>query len=570
MKNEKRLITAALPYINNIPHMGHIVGCHLPADIFYRFCKLKGYDVKFIGGSDEHGTPSVLASRELNLPTQDFVDKLHIIHKKIYEKFNIDYSLYSRTSKQEHHKKVQDFFKKLKENGYIQKKKSKMLFCTHDNFFLPDRYLVGTCPNCGYTEANNDQCEKCSSLINPGDLVNPKCKICGSTPIYKETEHYYIELDKLEDKLSEWIEDKKEIWRKNVYSEAQRWIKSGLAPIAITRDMTWGISVLSEDIEEKVFYVWFDATIGYISFTEELGEFELQKFWKNEDTKIYHFLGKDNIPFHTIFWPAMLLGNGEYNLPYNVVGSHFLNFEGQKFSKSKNIGVFCYPVLEAKINIDLFRAYLVTILPETKDSNFVWEDFRNCINGEFAGKIGNLFNRTLSMIQKNFAGQVDYKLSEFELTEDDGAFIEEIKNTINNIDELYEKIEFRKVFQEIIRLATLGNVYIEKNEPWKKIKNGDIKLAQKILYLLLNLCKNLAILLYPIIPEIANEFWQKQMNFSESIGKNENIWQELGEFNISHNHCINQPYPIFQLIDENELEELKEQFSKSPDLNEIL
>ena len=365
MKKEKRLITAALTYVNNIPHVGHIVGCHLPADIFARFCRSYGYETTFVGGSDMHGTPSLVTAQELNLDVKELTTKLHEVHDKIYKKLNISYDIYSNTHTETHEKITTDFFLELYKNGYINEGETEMFYCEKDNMFLPDRFVVGTCPKCGYDNANGDQCEKCDSLFSLNELKDAKCKVCGSPAKLKKSKHIFLNLSKGTEELDKWIETKKDVWRPHVYAEAKKWVNEGLKDRCISRDITWGFPIPLKGYENKVFYVWFDAPIGYISITKELGEDKYKDLWLNKDAKIYNFVGKDNIQFHTVFFPTMLLENKQYNLAHNVVGLNFLNFEGKKFSKSKKIGVFCNALIDdnAQIDIDALRAYLTTIIP---------------------------------------------------------------------------------------------------------------------------------------------------------------------------------------------------------------
>ena len=556
---KKILITAALPYINNVPHMGHIVGSHLPADIFYRYCIQKGYEAVFIGGSDEHGTPSVIAARETNMNTDEFVNKLHFIHKEIYDKLEINYSIYSRTSSLNHHKIVKDFFKEVYKNGYISKEKVKMYYSEEDKMFLPDRFITGTCPKCKYEGANGDQCESCGYILtNSTELINPKSKISGSTPILKETEHLYFDLDKLSGKLEEWLETKKDILKSNVYAEGKKWIKDGLRKRSITRDMSWGIKVPLEGFEDKVFYVWFDAPIGYITFADEINKMD---FW-TKDTEIYHFLGKDNIPFHIVFWPAMLLANSKFNMPYYVAGYNYLNYEGQKFSKSKKIGVFCYNLLHSDIDIDSLRFYLTSVLPESKDSDFKWEAFRNTVNAELIGNIANFFNRTLNLIWKNFENSDQATFSyEGIYNEEDKPLLDALENYPKIIDELYEKVEIRNAQKKILELSSIGNKYIDTKAPWNLAKNGNIEELKKVLHLSINLVKTLSILIAPVIPKKIEKFWKEQLYLKGSpLDKNSY------NFKIEKEHTIKKPSPLFQRIEEDYLKNLEKEFSAPFDM----
>ncbi len=399
---EKRLITAALPYVNNIPHLGHIVGSHLPGDIFARFCRLKGYDILYIGGTDEHGTPSLLEAKKQNIPLNKFCTRIYKEHVKIYKWFNISYDNFSRTSKPIHHKLTQEFFKEVHKNGYISEGTIKQFYSEKDKMFLPDRYVTGTCKFCKYEHARGDQCEKCGKVLDTNTLLNPKSTLSGTKPIIKESKHLFLKTDKLSPKLNSWLK-KQTHWRHQVLNLALSWIKEGLKERCITRDLENGVKVPLEGYEDKVFYVWFDAPIGYISSTKEHTE-KWESYWKDKDSKIYHFIGKDNIPFHSIFWPASLIANKEYNLPHNVVGLQYLNYEGGKFSKTHKRGVFCENIPKTGINPDILRAYLTFVIPETDDTEFKWSDFESRVNADLIGNFGNFINRTLTFIDSKLNG----------------------------------------------------------------------------------------------------------------------------------------------------------------------
>ena len=548
--------------------MGHIVGSHLPADIFYRYCRAKGHDAIFVGGSDEHGTPSAVAAKELGLHPQQLVDKLHDIHKKVYEKLGIAYTNYSRTSNQSHHETVREFFKKIHEKGYTHTGKIDMNFCENDQMFLPDRFVVGTCPKCDYEAANADQCESCTSVLTPNELVDPHCKSCGSTPVMKQSEHLYLDLGQLAERLDQWVEGQKGIWRPHVYSEAKKWINEGLRSRSITRDMDWGIKVPADGLEDKVFYVWFDAPIGYMTFTRELGEDVYDEYWRNPDSQIFHFLGKDNIPFHTIFWPAMLLAHDEFNLPSNVVGYNYLNFGGQKFSKSKGIGVFCYNLLDSDIDVDVLRSYLTTTIPETKDSDFKWDGFKTITNAELIGKLGNFFNRTLNLIDRNFQGQLNYS-SPSGLNDNDNHLIEAIGREPSSIGDLFFGVEFREAYRRIMQYASIGNVYLDRTAPWNLVKNGKIEEARKVLYLALNLCKSLAIVASPILPGSMQRLWTEQLNLPGSL-TTPGIWDEATKIDISSDHKTSKPRPLYGQIDDKRLGDLEKHLSKPHSLQELV
>lgn len=583
---KKVLITAALPYVNNLPHFGHIVGCHLPADIFYRYQKAIGNDAIFIGGADEHGTANLISAQEFNLPPEVFVKKVGDVHREIYKKLGISYSLNSGTHTPEHEKITQEFFTEIYKNGYIEERETEMLYCEKDKIALADRFVIGTCPYCGFEKAYGDQCDKCGAVYDSDKLINPHCKFCGEPVVFKKTKHLFLKLDKIEPELDKWIEEHKNIWRPHVYGEAKRWIKEGLTPRAITRDIPWGINVPLKGYEDKVFYVWFDAPIGYISITKELGGDELVKDrWQNPDCEIYNFIGKDNISFHSVFFPAMTIANKKYNLAHNVVGFNFMNFNGQKFSKSNKIGVFCDALLTSDIDVDTLRAYLVTVFPENKDSDFKWEGYRDVVNADLVGKFGNFFNRSLNMIYKNFEGKLDFefseeiktaisnknydKLAKLGLNEFDIEMIKAILEYPNLISDLYSKTEFIKAYKEVMNFASVGNAYIEKSAPWALIKNGDIENAKKVLYLCLCMAKSLCICAAPIIPNRTTEIWKEQLNF-EGAPTDENVWAKAGLIDIPKTHATLPPKPLFARVDEENLEKRKEEFAQTINLKDYL
>ena len=583
---KKVLITAALPYVNNLPHFGHIVGCHLPADVFYRYQKLIGNDPIFVGGADEHGSGNLISAKEYDMDPAIFVKKVGDIHRKIYEKLGISYSLNSGTHTKEHDEITKEFFLEIYKNGFIEERETEMLYCENDNIALADRFVVGTCPYCGFEKAYGDQCDKCGAVYDTDKLINPHCKFCGEPAVFKKTNHLYLKLDKIEAELDKWIEDHKNVWRPHVYGEAKRWIKEGLTPRAITRDIPWGISVPLEGYENKVFYVWFDAPIGYISITKELGGDALVKeYWQNDDCEIYNFIGKDNISFHSVFFPAMIIANRKYNLAHNVVGFNFMNYNGQKFSKSNKIGVFCDALLSSDIDIDTLRAYLVTVFPENKDSDFKWEGYKDVVNADLVGKFGNFFNRSLNMIYKNFEGKLDFEFSEDAklaiekldeegmskagLNEFDIEMIKAIRNYPDLIYNLYAKTEFRDAYREIMNFASVGNGYIEKSAPWALIKNGDVESAKKVLYLCLCMAKSLAICANPIIPNRTTEIWQEQLNM-EGSPADDNAWELAGKIDIKKDHTTGAPKPLYARVDDEMLENRKAEFANILDLKTYL
>ncbi len=561
-KRKKILITSALLYVNGLPHLGHIVGCWLPADVFTRFNKTYGNDAIYVSGTDDHGTSSYIASKEAGMEINEYIAKMNARMKEIAKYFCINFDIFSGTNTKTHKEVTIDFFNEIYKNGYTEEKESQMLFCEHDKEALADRFVYGICPYCGYDKAYGDQCDNCGKSYELDDLIDPKCSFCGKPAVKKTTKHIYISLDKLQPELQKWVESKKDIWRNHVYMMTNKWFKEGLKPRCITRDIHWGIKVPLKGYEDKVFYVWFDAPIGYISITKELGGDALVKDrWQNDECEIYNFIGKDNIDFHAVFFPSMELACKKYNLATNVVGFNFLNFEGQKFSKSKKIGIFCDKLMQSDIDVDSLRAYLVSIFPENKDSDFTYEGFKQNTNAELVGKYGNFFNRTLNMLNKNFNGiaGIDFDDIKDNLDENDKEIIEAIKTFPNVIADLFAKTEFRQAYKEIMHFASVGNTYLEKTAPWTMIKNGDEKNARKVLYLCLNMAKSLAIVASPIIPNKTAEIWS-QLNFSGSPSDIDR-WQEANEITIPKTHKVNLPKPLFARLDDETIERYKTYFS---------
>jgi methionyl-tRNA synthetase len=498
-KRERVLVLCALPYTNGIPHIGNLVGSHLPADIFARYCRLKGAETLFVGATDENGTPTEVAALELGITPKELTDVLYKVHKDIYDWFEISYDNFSRTSSPTHRKTTQDFFLKINSNGYVSKGVVRLPYCEKDKIFLPDRYVEGTCPVCGYGHARGDQCENCSTLLDPIQLVKPRCKIDGSVPVFKDRKHLFLELGKVQGKLEWWIGSRK-TWRTQVVSLARGWIREGLRKRSITRDLRWGVPVPLDGYRDKVFYVWFDAPIGYLSATKEWAEKKgkassWRKFWIDKNTRIYNFLGKDNIPFHTIFWPGMLFAHGDINLPYDVVGLQFCNYEGDKISKSRNWGVFCESVPEAGLDPDIWRYYLIQIIPETRDTEFKWDDFKSKVNNELVANIGNFVHRTATFAWNNFAGEVKtrgFKRQDRELMKKAGELSADSMR-------LLEGVRLRDAITRILAIADLGNEYFQRNQPWVIVKS-DRERCEEVVHSCLELCNVIGILLQPFLP----------------------------------------------------------------------
>ena len=563
INSEKRLITAALPYINNIPHLGHIVGSHLPADIFARYCRLKGYETLFVGGSDENGSPCELAAEKIGVPLKKFLDKLHKEHKKIYDWFGISYDNFSRTSSEIHKLTTQEIFKQIYDSGFIKKGKIKVFYSLKEDRFLPDRYVVGTCPKCGYIEANGDQCEKCTEMLDPTELINPKSAVTSSEVEIREVEHLFLDLERLSPKLKKWIQ-KQKIWRTQVSSLALGWIKEGLHSRCITRDLKHGVPVPLKGFEDKVFYVWFDAPIGYVSATKEIAS-NWRDYWQKDSSKTYQFLGKDNIPFHTIFWPGMIMASGRLNLPYNVVGLQYLNYEGGKFSKSKKRGVFCERLPGLGVDADVWRAYLTQIIPETTDSEFKWKEFQERINSDIIGNLGNFYNRVFTFIQNKFEGEI-IKPSDKELDKFDKQLIKDLKEHHKKIEEYLENCEIRKSFAELLVLSSKGNKYFNDTEPWKEIdKNPSV--AKKRLYLCAGLARALSIMVSIYMPSIACKAW-KQLNLSKSPLQRY-LWDSAGIIELPHKHKIGKPERLFNIIKDEDIEKYKEIVAQGTELADL-
>lgn len=561
-KRKKILVTSALLYINGLPHLGHVVGCWLPGDVFTRFNKTYGNDVVYVSGTDDHGTASYISAKNLGMEINEYIAMMNGKMKDIAKKLSIDFDIFSGTNTKIHNEVTCDVFNELNKNGYISQEESKMCYCEHDKIALADRFVYGTCPYCGYDKAYGDQCDNCGKTYDLEQLISPKCAFCNQDAVFKNTKHLYIRLDKLQNELKNWLESKKDVFRPHVYNMANKWINEGLKPRCITRDIPWGIKVPLKGFEDKVFYVWFDAPIGYISITKELGGDEMVKDrWQNDECEIYNFIGKDNIDFHAVFFPCIELGSKKYNLAQNVVGFNFLNFEGQKFSKSKKVGIFCENLFKSDIDIDALRAYLLSIFPENKDSDFSYEGFKLNTNAELVGKYGNFFNRTLNMINKNFAGElgIDFEDIKNNLDENDKEMINAIENCPTQIANLFAKTEFRAAYKEVMRFASIGNTYLEKTAPWSLIKNGDIDGAKKVLYLCLNMAKALAITASPIIPNRTKAIWE-QLGFTGSPDAAD-MWFEASKINISKTHKIGTPKPLFLRLDDETIEKYKKELA---------
>ena len=551
-------MTAALPYANGPVHIGHLAGVYVPADIYVRYLRLKGEDVKFIGGSDEHGVPITIKAKEEGVTPQDICDRYHNIIKKSFEDLGISFDIYSRTTSKIHERTASEFFKTLYDKGEFIKKTSKHLYDEQAHQFLADRYVTGTCPHCGYEHAYGDQCESCGTSLNGTDLINPRSAITGNVPVLKETTHWYMPLDKWEPALRKWIlEDHKE-WKPNVYGQCKSWLDEHLQPRAVTRDLDWGIPVPIEGVTGKVLYVWFDAPIGYISNTKELLPNDWQKYWKSKDSRIIHFIGKDNIVFHCIIFPAMLMAEGSYQLPENVPANEFLNLEGEKISTSRNWAIWLNEYLEEfPGKQDVLRYVLTANAPETKDNDFTWKDFQQRNNSELVAIYGNFVNRALVLTKKYFDSVVP---AAHELTDYDRHTIEEFKNVKETLGDNIEHFHFREALKDAMNLARIGNKYLADTEPWKLAKT-DMARVETIMNIALQVCANLAIAFEPFLP-----FSSQKLR--HMLGMPETDWNVLGSVDILQpgHQVAQQPQLLFEKIDDDvidaqlkKLERIKQQ-----------
>lgn len=554
MTNFKRtLVTSALPYANGPVHIGHLAGVYVPADIYTRYLRLKGEDVLFIGGSDEHGVPITLKARKEGISPQDVVDKYHNLIKKSFEDFGISFDIYSRTTSKVHHETAAQFFRTLYDKGKFLEKESEQYFDPEAQQFLADRYITGTCPHCHKDGAYGDQCESCGTSLNAMDLINPRSVISGSTPVLKKTKHWYLPLDKHEPFLKKWIlEDHKE-WKSNVYGQCKSWIDLGLQPRAVSRDLDWGVPIPVEGAEGKVLYVWFDAPIGYISATKELTP-DWEKYWKDPECRMLHFIGKDNIVFHCIIFPSMLKAEGSYILPDNVPANEFLNLEGDKISTSRNWAVWLHEYLEDfKDKQDVLRYVLTANAPETKDNDFTWKDFQARNNNELVAIYGNFVNRSIVLTHKYYNGVVPTP----------GQYNDFDKETVTGIQELIGKVEvaldnfrFREAVKEAMNLARLGNKYLADTEPWKLIKT-DPERVKTIMYISLQITAALSILMEPFMP-----FSSRKLR--DMLGMEEADWAiSKQEEILEPGHKINEGELLFQKIEDTEIDRQLEKLAAS-------
>ena len=545
-------LTAALPYTNGPIHIGHLAGVYVPADIYARYLRLQGHDVAFICGSDEHGVPITIKAKKEGISPQDVVDRYHKIIENSFKEFGISFDNYSRTSSKIHHETASDFFNTLHDKGAFLEETTDQLYDAEAQQFLADRFVLGTCPKCGFTESYGDQCEACGTSHNATDLIEPKSAISGNVPVLKSTKHWYLPLDQHQEFLQSWIgTEHKHDWKSNVYGQCMSWINDGLRPRAVTRDLDWGIPVPVEGADGKVLYVWFDAPIGYISSTKEWARAngkDWEPYWKDEETTLLHFIGKDNIVFHCIIFPAMLKAEGSYILPKNVPANEFLNLEGQKLSTSKNWAVWLPDYLKAfPDQQDVLRYVLTATAPETKDNDFTWKDFQARNNNELVAVYGNFINRVLVLTHKYYSGKVPQLK---ELTGADKGVLGELSTMPKEIQQSLERFRFREASQILMNLARSGNKYLADEEPWKVIKTNPER-VQTIMYTALQIASGLSVLSEPFLPHTAEKL-QKMLRLDPTPS-----WQDVrqGHTLLASGHCIGKPSLLFTKIEDPKIEE---------------
>jgi methionyl-tRNA synthetase len=543
-KYKRYLVTSALPYANGSIHIGHLAGVYVPSDIYTRYLRLKGVDVISVCGSDEHGVPITLKARREGVSPQEIVDKYHAINKKAFEDFGISFDIYSRTSNKIHHDTASDFFRTLYDKGEFLEKTSEQFYDEEAGCFLADRYITGQCPHCGNENAYGDQCENCGTSLSPMELINPKSTVSGSEPVLRETKHWYLPLDKYEPWLRKWIlEDHKE-WKTNVYGQCKSWLDQGLQPRAVSRDLDWGVPLPLEGTEGKVLYVWFDAPIGYISATKELTD-DWEKYWKDEGTKMVHFIGKDNIVFHCIIFPSMLKAEGSFILPDNVPANEFLNLENDKISTSRNWAVWLHEYLEDfPGKQDSLRYSLCASAPETKDNDFTWKEFQARNNNELVAILGNFVNRALVLTNNYYGGKVPPRGV---LTATDEDILNQLTVIRETVEENLEGYRFREALKEAMNLARLGNKYLAEEEPWKVIKT-DPERVKTILNIALQITANLTIILEPFLPFSMDKL-------RKWLGMEKGRWQDAGNRELlSAGDRVKNPELLFEKIEDAAIE----------------
>lgn len=553
-KFKRTLVTTALPYANGPVHIGHLAGVYVPADIYTRFLRLRGEDVVMIGGSDEHGVPITIKAQNEGVTPQDIVDRYHKIIKDSMEELGVSFDIYSRTTSKIHEATASEFFRRLYDNGQFVEKSSMQLYDEKANQFLADRYVTGECPHCHYDRAYGDQCEKCGTSLNATDLINPKSAITGNTPVLKETKHWYLPLDRWEQQLSKWILEGHKEWKTNVYGQCKSWIDLGLQPRAVSRDLDWGVPVPVEGADGKVLYVWFDAPIGYISNTKELLPDTWETYWKDPETRIINFIGKDNIVFHCIIFPAMLMAYGDnYQLPDNVPANEFLNLEGDKISTSRNWAIWLHEYLrDFPGKQDVLRYVLTANAPETKDNDFTWRDFQSRNNSELVAILGNFVNRAMVLTHKYFNGAVPAAGA---LQQTDTDAFDEIKATAENLTAALETFHFREALKEAMNIARIGNRYLQETEPWKVAKT-DMERVATILNVAIQICADIAVAFEPFLPFMSGRL-------ADMLHMGKLSWDMLGRTGlIPAGTQLAQPELLFEKIEDDAIQAQLDRLSR--------
>ncbi|HEU97753.1 MAG TPA: methionine--tRNA ligase [Fervidicoccus fontis] len=549
----KYIVCSAWPYVNNVPHLGTMIGSLLSGDVYHRFLRLKGEEAIYVSGSDEHGSPIEVEARKRGIEPKELTDAMHSYVSRLIKEWGIEFTNYTRTHNPTHIDFVQKFMMKLYERGYLEKRREVLPYCPVDKIFLADRFIEGTCPYCGYEKARGDQCDNCGRLLHPTELINPHCVFCGSKPIYKETENYFFKMQMVRDELLSWLRDNREL-DDNVRNYSLNWVEEGLKERSVTRDISWGIPSPFPNTEGKTIYVWFDALLGYISAVKEYFEKEgkreeFERWWKDRETKTVYFIGKDNIPFHAIIFPAMLIASGEsYPLPWRISATEYLLFQEEKFSKSRGIGIWADEALEI-LPADYWRFALIRMRPESKDTSFSWMEFYRIVNTELNDDIGNLIHRVLSFTWKNFNGEIPY----FEESEEVMKAEDEIMKMVKNAVEAYERIKLKQASEQILELARWGNQFFNSMAPWDLLKSNREK-AAAVIFIETNLVRLLAVLLHPIIPS-------SSMKIYEMLGLEGPKNGELSDLKfeaIEHGHKIRKPEPIFKKLPPDFLDKIDE------------
>jgi methionyl-tRNA synthetase len=543
---ERRLITSALPYVNNIPHLGNLIQV-LSADVFARYCRLAGHETLYVCGTDEYGTATETRALEEGITPRELCDRYHAIHRDIYAWFNISFDKFGRTSVPVHTEITQHIFTKLHENGYINERVLNQPYCEKDERFLADRYVLGTCPHCAYTGARGDQCENCGKLLDPTELIDPRCSVCSTRPVIRETKHLFIDLPAILPKLRAWMEEAAErgFWARNAVQMTNAWMRDGLKERGITRDLKWGIPVPLDGYRNKVFYVWFDAPIGYVSITAEHTPDWKSWWYAPNDVKLFQFIGKDNIPFHTVIFPSSQLGTGEpWTTLYHMSSTEYLNYEGGKFSKSKGVGVFGTDAKDTGIPADVWRFYIYYNRPEKADALFTWKDFQEKVNAELIGNFGNLVNRTLQFVARFYGGTLP-------AGSPDTAFWQEVRAAEAEIAALFEKVELREAFRKIFALSSIGNKKFQDGEPWKGVKENPAATAS-LIWNLTYLVRDLAILASPYIPGTSDRV-------AKTLGTGKIAWADLGRFEGIG--TVEKPDLLFARLEDKDIDALRARFS---------